>query len=311
MTSATRNYHRMAAVWLHGTKIAECKKPPDDGHRISFSVRRTHRATPSTASIQIYGLAAEKRTQISEVFEAARAKLFAEGDTVQGCIKDVRLDIGYDGKVSTLLVSDIVDIVHEEISPAGYVTTITAQDGGAPWRGSTINEMLMPGVPIDMVITVLTKAFDVAVLDADARKVLSEAMTGFSTKAVAGGYVLQGPTSQVMTDLFESMGLELSYQNGKLQLLKFMETKADVAVVLQPQTGLLRRPRWKRFGRVTLHCQAHPLLEPGRQVQLLDEAGAPQGAGIFRVDTAESTGDTHGGSWETVVEASPRNIRPS
>lgn len=304
MTLAGRNYHRIARVSLNGTVIAQCKAPPVNGHRIAFRCLRTHRAEPNTVSVQVYGLAPERRAEITRAFEVAQAKITTQGDTLQGWIHDVHLEIGYGDAMATLIRADIVEISHDDAGPAA-TTTVEGHDGGAPWRGSFVNETAMPGVSVDMLRTVFEAVEKIGFHDADSEQVFRSALQGFSKTEVQGGFVMQGPPMKVAVDLFEGMGLAFSVQNGKAMLFPFNKPINDRAVDLSPATGLLRRPIARSRGRVGLLCQAHPLLTPGRQVIIRNERGVLHGAGCYRVDSAESTGDTHSGVWETVVEASP------
>lgn len=303
LTVGARVWKPAASITLNGVPFV--LNLDREGYRISFRVVRHNRLEPNEAEVQVFGLHERTRTLLSANFEKARALLLGKGGT--GSIGDMVISAGYDGIVSQLSKVDLIDIEHEDLQP-GWVTTIRGQDGVLPFQNAFINESLAPGVDINLVKNLLTTSMQTAFLDADSEAAFSEAFASFSKTKVDGGIVLQGPAREVLTDFLTSLKLSWSYQDGKLVLLRYDGTTKDVAVLLAPSTGLMRKLKVRSFGRATAHTALNPLCHPGRQVHVYDELGKMQGAGVYRIDQVEHAGDTHGGAWISTLELRPSKV---
>lgn len=303
LTVGARVWKPAARVTMNGIPVAVNLNRA--GHRIAFRVVRHNRIEPNEAECQIYGLSSAARQAITTAFERAREAILGKGGT--GSIGDLVIEAGYDGVVQQLTKVDVIDVEHEDLAP-GWVTTIRGQDGVLPFSNAFINESLAPGVDVNLVKNLLATSMRVAFLDADSEKAFSEAFSQFSATKVDGGLVLQGPARQVLTDFLASLKLAWSFQDGKLQLLRYDGTTLDAAVLLSPTTGLMRTLKVRNLGRATATSALNPLLTPGRQVSVVDALGKPQGAGLFRVDQVEHTGDVERGPWMSMVELRPSKV---
>lgn len=303
LTAGTRIWGRGARVLLNGVMIAQ-HLPQQDGHRIEFRVVRHNRIEPNECEVRIYGLADEVRASITAGWEAARALILAAGGN--GTVGDLILQVGYDGVLEQMCKCDIVEILHEPITP-GWVTTIRAKDGVLPFANSLVSESIAPGVDANLVMKTLAASMKIAFLDADSEAEFQSQLSQFSGRMLDGGFVMEGPTRDVLTSFLDSLKLAWSFQDGKLQLLRFDGTTLDQAILLSPTTGL-QRVRTRDLGAVTAWARINPRATPGRQVSLVDELGKPYGAGIFRIDKAEASGDTDEGPWDHQLELRPSVI---
>lgn len=304
ITTQGRIWKRTCRITMNGHMVAEHFDEGD--HRIAFEVERHNRIEPNKGRVQIYGLSQANRDLIRKRFDQARQSVLDGGGS--GSVGDLVVEAGYDGNVEQLSKMDIVDIEQEPLDP-GWVLNIEAQDGVLPFANSIVNESIAPGVDVNVVKTVLASAMKVAFLDADSEKEFQTALSEFSARQVQSGMVLQGPARQVMTDLLDSMDLAWSFQDGKLRLLRFDGTTTDHAVLLSPDSGLKEvGVRFRNLGRANVLCFLNPKLHPGRQVSIVDGVGAPQGAGIFRVDRVHHVGDTQEGPWDSNVDVRPSTL---
>lgn len=302
----TLNGHLVAAFGLAASPAGSGLSSSDElGHRIRFDVERHNRVEPNKGTVTIFGLNERNRTLISKRFDHARRSVLQAGG---GSVGDLVLEAGYDGATSQLTKMDVVDIEHEPLNP-GWSTTITAQDGVVPWANSIVNESIVPGVSVETVMSLLAASMRIAFLDADSEKEFQAALSRFSSRAVDGGFVLQGPTRKVLTEFLESLDLAWSHQDGKLVLLRFDQARSDKAVLLSPSTGLKELGvRFRNLGRATVPAFLNARLHPGRQVSLVDSEDRPMGAGIFRIDHVKHIGDTQGGPWDSTIEVRPSRI---
>lgn len=303
MSIGTRIWNRGARVLVNGVKLAE-KLPRKDGHRIEFRVHKHNKVEPNTADVRIFGLSPTERHAITSAFESARAAILAAGGS--GSIGDLVIEAGYDGVLERLCKVDIIDVQHEPLRP-GWATIIKGQDGIFPFAHSFVNETIGKGVDVDLVMKTLAASMQIAFLDADSETAFKDKLGQFTTSRLKGGFVLQGPTRKVMTELLDAMQLAWSYNDGRLELLRFDGTTVDEALRLSPSTGL-GPVEVRANGRAVATFRLHPRANPGRQVQLEDELGKPYGAGLFRVDDAEHRGMTAEGPWETVAHMRPSAV---
>lgn len=298
-----RLWKRCARIKLNGTTVAE-HGPEGHGHRIVFRVSRHNRVEPNDADVQIYGLSKEKRQRLTTAFETARTRVINAGG--YGSIGDLSIEAGYDGVMGQLCLMDIVDITHEDLAP-GWCTTIIGRDGVLPYGNTVVNESFGPGVPLNLVLQTLATSMGVALDSPDYHVALAQ----FTRKQVRNGFVLQGPAREKLTEICEALALSWSIQDGKLVLTRFDQVSRDQAVLLTPAHGLTKRLQVRDFGRALAESRLNYLLSPMRQVQVLDSKGKPQGAGWYRIDQVDHSGDTDVGAWTSRLVLGASTLLPS
>ena len=99
--------------------------------------------------------------------------------------------------------------------------------------------------------------------------------------------------------LAKSAGLELSIQNGAIQLLERGLPLRDASVVLTSDTGLVGSPTVGDKGIVKFRALLNPDIVPGRQIELQSRALD----GRFRAERVDYKGDTTAQDWYVDVEA--------
>lgn len=301
LTAGAQLWQRAARVTVAGQVVGD--SIGGDGHRISFSVTAHNRIDPNDGEITVFGLSQRNRDAISHAYDLAREAAIRGGGN--GSVGDVTLEVGHDGVLSQVFKADITEIRHRRERP-GWSTTITARDGLLPFANGIVNETIMPGVDINLAMTVIATSMRIAFLDVDSEGAFRDALTQFVARQNQGGLVLQGPTRDVLVELLESMRVAWTFEGGRLVLTRFDKTKTDFAVLLSPQTGLkLNGIEHRSLGRMSVTAVLNPKLLPGRQVAVTDELGLPIGSERHRIDKSQINGDTRGDEWDVVCDLRP------
>jgi hypothetical protein len=120
------------------------------------------------------------------------------------------------------------------------------------------------------------------------------------------GSALFGNASLALTNFCRSHNLEWSIQDGSLQFLELGGALETMGVVLTDDAGTLESATIDHKGLVTAQARIQPGIAPGQYVQLKSLSFS----GIFRVLTAEFTGDTRGDDWQVRFTAkAPKSIK--
>ena len=271
----------------------------------SFTVFKHNRIEPNTSEVTIFNLNERTRNAIHTLFDEAFELGFEQRITTPG--GSLRIEAGYGGVVEQLARADIVE-VHSEHTGVDWTTTIRAQDGYVPWRYGFISQSISPGVDASLLWNLLLSSWKTAA-GAQAEAAFKEALPDFQAKIAQGGMVLHGDTKTEVLSLLESMKLKLTFQDGEIVLLPQNGTTTDVAVELNPNTGLLRRPTFKERGFASAAALLNPKLHPGRQVRLAKADRTPWGVGTYRVDSVEHRGSIFDQDFVSLVELRPSSLR--
>lgn len=251
------------------------------GFRVQFKVEKSLAPEPNTVDVAVTNLSAETRAALQQ--KGAQLVLVA----------------GYEDTAEVLFVGDVRYISHVHTS-ADWVSRFQCGDGGAAFAGARTVESFGPGTPVRAVVERLARDLKVGVGNA-----VDEAKKGDFRKAFdsfVNGVTLSGRSSDELTTLMRSAGLEWSIQDGHLQVLRPGATTAEGVVVLASgdglNTGLVGSPEFGEKGILKAKALLQPGLRPGREV-LLESATA---TGRFRIEKATHTGDLAGQDWYTEVE---------
>ena len=263
-----------------------------EGLRAQFKIKKTATKEPNECELSIWNLS-----------ETSRAALQAKGTRII-------VEAGYISTASVIFAGDSSIIDHKHEGP-DWISRIQCGDGERAFKFATLNQSFGPGVSV---LEVFKKAagqlvFKGVSIDNAVKQAQTE-LTGQFTQ----GYVLSGRAFSAAAQLAESYGLELSIQDGQLQLIRRASTTQDQAVVLSASTGLIGSPEHGTPAAAAPDGRKKPqvlkaksLLQPGIRAggRVRIEAESPGNNGDFKVLTVVHDGDTHGGSWYSEIEAVP------
>lgn len=268
-----------------GTRLIRAR--PDESEkarptlRVTFKIDRAISGDPNKAEVAIYNLSQASRSAIQE--------------------KDIPTIIegGYVNSLSQLFSGNLTFARHER-EGTDWISTFEAGDGSLAFQSSRINESFAPGTKIDDVINRVVECSGLGpgnvaeqLAEGNFRGALTEFKKGFSAS---------GKCLEVLKGLTDSAGLNMSVQDGQVQLLREGGTNGDDVVVLNASSGLIGSPEVGEDGIVSARSLLQGKLSPGRPVRI---ESALIDAGFFRIEKVTHTGDTHGNDWYSDIEARP------
>lgn len=251
---------------------------------LAFSVERTTKRAPNSATIRVWNLNADARS-ISET-----------GDP-----RVVVLRAGYveDGDPTPVIfVGDVRSVVS---APEGvdWVTTITARDGGAAFSEARLARAYAPGTSVSRPLLDAVDALGIG------RGNLAEYLADLTLRGgettLPQGFVADGPARRTLDALLRGSGLRWSIQAGALQIQRAGEPLATQAVVLNGSTGLVGYPSKGKGGRVSVKTLIQKGLDPGRRVVV----ESPSVSGEYEISRVTLDGETFGQAWYATLELRP------
>lgn len=248
--------------------------------RVKFNINRDLSKHPNRCDIEITNLAPLSRAAMET------KPLFVE------------FAAGHADFNKLLITGDVLYAMSEQKGP-NWLTTLQVGDNARAFAGARLTKTYKRGTPLKTIVRDVVRR-----LGQDLPANLA-ASTELDVQ-IATSQVLDGDAHVELTRLLAPYGYDWSFQNGRLQVLKFAESRNDVLPVSE-QTGMIGTPE---FGQATktgkpptmtvLHL-LYPEVLPGGLIELTSSARS----GLFKVVSVRHSGDTHGDEWFTEMEIKP------
>lgn len=209
----------------------------------------------------------------------------------------VRLEAGYNDEFRHLFVGD-VRVAYTEFKNASVQTHLELADGDRAFRYAQVDQSFRKGSSVIQALRVCAQSFGVR-LDPKL-EVTPELQAQF-----ASGRTLQGDTQRELTELLAPYGYKWSFQDGRLLILKDNETRADEAILVSEETGMVDSPTFhtpdkpNKPTQVKVKMKLRPQITPGVRIVVRSRG---INSGVFRVNKANHDLDTRDGPFDTVVE---------
>jgi hypothetical protein len=250
-------------------------------HQIKFKIERDLQKEPNKCEISITNLSERSRAEFQ------RLPLI------------VRIDAGYDGINSRLFTGDLRYAVSSRES-TDWITKLQLADGDRAYKFARVARGFNPGVTYGTLVAETAKALGLDL--PDPIKLAPEMQ-----EQLVSGCTLSGPAQQEMTRLLAAKGMTWSIQQGILQILRSADVRADQAIVISQDTGMIGSPEFgapPKAGKpphLKVKTALEPRIRPGGRVVV--QARAIHGT--FRADKVVHSGDTRGNEWVTEIECTP------
>jgi len=254
-----------------------------DDLRITFNVSKNNGKKPNKGKVEIWNLAQSTRDAIRDVGE----KLFINAGYTQG-----------DGE-QAIFVGDITSVQHIVSSP-NVRTVIEAQDGKKA-IDKTFSLSVGTGGSANTVLNRILSTFD----NPSNIKELT-----IPVKEWANGWAYNGNSVDALTRVTDFLGLDWSFQNDVLTLIKKDTSDGRRAVRVSPETGLINSPvrqtveiqKAKGLSKKTrpgweFNTLLNPKIVPNGQISL--ESKFIPDSGIFKVFSVTHQGDNWEGDFIT------------
>lgn len=248
--------------------------------RMSFEIEKTLEPDPNPATLTIWNLAENTRTEVQR-------------KPLQICI-----EAGYGENTSILFIGDMQEAFTRR-EGADLLTKFLIADGDR-CMNARVNRAFSAGTSGRAQIKEIAGQMGLRVPKnvEDAKEFV---------QAVASGGSVRGPARQALTTVTRRYGATWSIQDGQLQILRGNEVRADQALIVSEETGMLGTPELGSPGKkgeaptLTVRHLLYPECKPGGKINLQAEFLK----GLFRIEKVKHSGDTHGEEWSTVLECKP------
>jgi hypothetical protein len=218
----------------------------------------------------------------------------------------LQIDAGYDGTYRHLFTGDMRR-GWSELKGTDWETNLHLADGDRAYRFARVSRTYKRGTAV---LTALKEAARSMGLVLDDRILASpELQTQFEN-----GRLVDGPARDELTALLAPFGYGWSIQDGRLQILRDEEVRADQAIVIEeplmigsPEFAVPDQPKKVpqkagavKVPKLKIKVPLAPEITPGGRIQV----HARSVDGIFKVQRVGHDLDTgRGGNWFTEIEA--------
>jgi len=255
-----------------------------DSLRFSFTVSKNLKPEPNKGVFQVWNLTRDHIAQMSV-----------------GTWLPVQFDAGYEEGMSTVFLGRCRSGGTTGPKPDA-ITTFEAGDGEKEVKTSRVNVSIAKGTNTDQVLKQIALAVGVGAgnLDDAARKIRS-AFSG-TGNIFSMGTVLSGQAAAEMTNICNSLSLDWSIQNGKLQILERKRSLEGTAIYLggPKGAGMIGEPTIDPKGVLTVSTLLQPDVFPGRLLVL----DATRLKGQYRIEETVHSGDTRTDApWQIEIQA--------
>lgn len=263
------------------------------GLRTQLKIKKTLKKEPNEGEVVVFNLAEEHRQALQQKGQR------------------MIIEAGYENLTGVIFSGDIRYATHLH-EGADWITKVQSGDGERAYKFDLISENFTAGTLVaDAIAAVITKLH---LENSDAIKKIQKSVTDRFAK----GHVANGRIFTELDKMLKGRGLDLSVQDGRLQLLGENETTSEEAIVLGSGTGLVGSPEFgtargtsslgdtegvKGAKHTILKVKSllNPLIHAGARIRVQSR----EVHGDFKVITVEHKGDTHAGEWYSECEATP------
>lgn len=223
----------------------------------------------------------------------------------------IRLEAGYDGDPRLLFLGDL-RFGSNKHDRTAWDTKLQLADGGRAYAEARHNRSYAPGTPYLTIISDLCKAFTV--------QLPPELATFDELRArIPAGEVTTGKAQDELTRILDSFGMEWSFQNERIQIVRVDAVVPGTVRLISQETGMIGAPAIeppklrapKRVGharhgrraepkvpKLKIKHELYPEVTPGESIEVQSRSIN----GIFRVDVVTHELDFQGADWQTHIE---------
>jgi hypothetical protein len=254
--------------------------------RCTFSIEKSIAETPNYSEITIFNLSPQTENKIVKT-----------GDRVV-------LEAGYDGPQYGLIFNgDIIQPYRDKEDGVTYKLTLVSQDGDQFLNDGFISASYAAGqTPMEIAKKVTANASHPVEI--------AEISENLENHALPRGKVCFGLSKNYLHQIAMTEQAAFYVNDGKVNIVKAMDTPKGRIVGLNPQSGLIGTPEVTDDG-VKAKCLLNPFLNLNSFVhidnQYIRQQKAQRGSqprqsnydGVYRIIKLRHIGDTRGDSWHT------------
>lgn len=247
-----------------------------DGLDFSFTAKKSLKPEPNTLDLKVRNLTDAHRQQIE-----------------QKATVPVRLEVGYGGDNQQIFLGEVRSGGTTVQGPS-RITNIASGDSEKEIQKSRCKVNFGAQVSVDTALRAIIDTMGIG--EGNLQQAVARLQARGITNLFPRGGVFYGNTWQQLQGFARSANLEISIQDGALQILDKGKALAGNAILLSsgfPNTGLIESPSVDADGTVSAKTLMNPEIRPGVLVTLQSLSVN----GTFRVWECEYKGDTRGNEW--------------
>jgi hypothetical protein len=255
--------------------------------RIQFQVEKTTEKNPNRATLVIYNLSPNSRSNLEE-----KTDLF------------LTIEAGY-GDETQIIFSGDVDKIENKKSPTEWITTIESGDGVLDLQNTEFNKSYKKGTKVTTVIQDLLSSFKN--LD---NKSLPQDIVDDAKEMVTGGS-FSGSSSEILKKVLGD-GVDFSVQNNEITLTKAFQPITNEIFIITPTSGLINSPsiteEKTKDGKirkgVNFTTLLNPKLSPKQEIRIQNTQEIA--SGDYVISKVSHQGDSQQGTFYSVIETLER-----
>lgn len=251
------------------------------GLHVTFKIELTTKVQPNTAEVSIWNLNEKHRSA------------FQVGN------QQVSVSAGYESNINKIF-SGKLRTTSSAKKGVDWVTTFKSGDGELEQQFSRVNISFPKGTQIVVAIQQIAKTTGLKVDDALKKIQASKFRNGL--QQFNFGSVFQGSATEILSTMLKGCGVQMSIQNGELQLLDLGETTKLPAILLTDTSGLIGSPETgqdkEKKTIMKASCLLQPGLTPGRRVNFQTQLIK----GFFKIEKVTHQGDNFSQQWQSDIE---------
>lgn len=249
--------------------------------RVSFTIEKSLMREPNSCKFVINNLAKDTRAEF------------------QSLPAHVSLSAGYGSDIKELFKGDIIHGASRHDAPE-WLTEVQCGTGATSFKHGRVSKSFRVGTDVRTLIKEVASGMGLKVPGSvdGAKEFLTQLKSGIS---------LDGLSAKEMTRILKPRGFSFSVQDDQLQIIKTDELNRAEAIIVSADHGMIGSPELgtpESKGKspiLKVRMLLEPFLIPGGLIQLR----ARNIQGNFKLLRVIHTGDTHGQSWYSDLEARP------
>lgn len=237
--------------------------------RIQFSIEKSKSGTPNSGTISVFNLNPDNRSKLQEAESLG-----------------LSLSAGYTNSIKTIYVCEVSNLDIKKQGP-DIMSTFTCGDG-LSFLSATANKSYAPETGVRDIIRDLFRLAQLSGVD-----IVIENLDKITNFKLGQGFVASGFIFDSIDILLNDEDLEMSIQDGKVQIIEAGREIKIEKVVLNKDTGLVGKPEALENGGVKFSSLLNGEIFPGRLVEIESESVN----GLFIAEKTPYVGDTRGEDW--------------
>jgi hypothetical protein len=288
--------NRSCTITVGTTQIANIGQ--QIGIDVWFQVKKSLKGTPNTADLRLYGLSEATRKGLEQSTQTSPSP--ASGPGASNTLVPVQIDAGYVGSTSTIFLGEMRSAQTSTDGP-DTVTELTTGDGDQAAILARSTASFGAGANAYSVAQQLLRD-----MGCGAGNIATVAPILKASPLFQRGVVLKGSSLDHLLDLARSCALEVTVQGGVAQWCSLGQPLGGEAYSLSSSTGLIGSPSVDTKGTLSVEMLMAPGILPGKPIVM----DALYVKGLFRICSAEWTGDTSGNDWKIALECKRYGLAP-